>query len=255
MGVTNYLRSPSQHQCCLDFAKSTQRSNWFALLYTYLDPPRMSNFSTLDLFLVGKGLNFQTLAGFRYIYIYIHTYNRYIYIYICIHLNIFVYLDTLSKSNEELAMNDVPRCKMCVLSRWNRVSKKKRWTSIWPKYMKTSRAAFFGVLPCPGSGKAVFPSHVIQSEESVVFDWYIYIFIYISIYVCFVPFSLIWFPTEMLRTTANSRLFDPHTLTGSMYDIWYTCMYIYIYVYIHVPTSIYPLRTKKGLKINHAKER
>lgn len=91
MGVTNYLRSPSQHQCCLDFAKSTQRSNWFALLYTYLDPPRMSNFSTLDLFLVGKGLKFQTLAGFRYIYIYIHTYNRYIYMYTFRYICLFRY--------------------------------------------------------------------------------------------------------------------------------------------------------------------
>lgn len=141
-------------------------------------------------------------------------------------------------------MNDVPRCKICVLSRWNRVSKKKRWTSIWPKYMKTSRAASFCVLPCPGFGTAVFPSHVIQSEESVGF-WLVYI--YISIYVCFVPFSLIWFPTEMLRTTANSRLFDPHTLTGSMYDIWYTYIFIFSYIYIYTYIDL-PFKNQKCLK-------
>ena len=152
-------------------------------------------------------------------------------------------------------MNDVPRCKMCVLSRWNRVSKKKRWTSIWPKYMKTSRAAFFGVLPCPGSGKAVFPSHVIQSEESVVFDWYIYIFIYIYpyTYVLFLFHSFDFQPKccEPLQTQDFLIL----TLWQDQCMIYDIHVCIYIYVYIHVPTSIYPLRTKKGLKINHAKER
>ena len=139
-------------------------------------------------------------------------------------------------------MNDVPRCKMCVLSRWNRVSKKKRWTSIWPKYMKTSRAASSCVLPCPGFGTAVFPNHVNSEWRKRRFLTGIYTYSYISIYLCFVPFSLIWFPTEMLRTTANSRLFDPHTLTGSMYDI-------HVYIYMYTCTYIdLPFKNQKSFK-------
>ena len=42
------------------------RGAWI-IYVLYLDPPRVSNFSPPVCFLVGKGLKFQTLGGFRYI--------------------------------------------------------------------------------------------------------------------------------------------------------------------------------------------